>query len=340
MTETYQIQLPYEILKLFDRELEKGETNYARFIQENFDALRKSVELYGMRSIMPYSWDVNFDSTHSAELYFWMPTKTDRVNSCKVKVLGQNYRGYSGSIASGGSGATGAPSPSSTGTPSNNTTGTGGTGSTGGQSQNHTHSVNSHNHSITNSSQSTGGSGADVTGNTSGVSPDVAGNSGESSGHTHTSGSYACATHTHGSGGLACASHTHSYTRPPSSTGNASPGTGNANQGHTHSGPSHTHSMQSHTHSLNSHTHGVGNHTHNLTLSISESTDPTGVNVYIDDGDGYSASLASDNTPVDIEVDVASSLSTDTGWKKVKITSSRLGRASITLILDCNILRI
>lgn len=291
MTETYQIQLPYEILKLFDRPLEEGETNFARFIQANFDSLRKSVELYGMRSIMPYSWDVNFDSTYSAELYFWMPTKTDRINSCKVKVLGQNYRGYSGSIASGGSGATGVPSPSSTGA--------GGTGSTGGQSQNHTHSVNSHNHS-------------NPTTNTKAY-------------ETLSTGTAEFHDHTY------WATRTHSHTQ--NNTGNASPGTGNANQGHTHSGPSHTHS-------LNSHTHGVGNHTHNLTLSISESTDPTGVNVYIDDGDGYSASLASDNTPVDIEVDVASSLSTDTGWKKLKVSSTRLGRASITLILDCNVLRI
>jgi len=56
--------------------------------------------------------------------------------------------------------------------------------------------------------------------------------------------------------------------------------------------------------------------------------------VYVDNGDGYGSSIASDDSPVAIDVNIASELTTVSGWKKIKITSTRLGRVSVAVIMD------
>ncbi|MGD9276377.1 MAG: phage tail spike protein [Candidatus Pacearchaeota archaeon] len=96
-------------------------------------------------------------------------------------------------------------------------------------------------------------------------------------------------------------------------------------------------SESSHTHTVSNHTHTVSNHTHSLTFGIYESTDPTGVNIYVDNGSGYGSSLISDDTPVSIDYNIVGELSTTAGWKKLKITSSRLGRVVVAIILDLTI---
>lgn len=315
--------LQYEITKLFDivEDKDTGERhidfkkNYAFPIDLNFKRILKYInDLIDMentragRSPMVYNWLENFDTTYSAEFMFYMLTGTELINNAKLKVVGSNYRGYSGSITSGGSGVTG-----SNGSHQHTSAGS------------HQHS-SAGNHSHGYSSISSGGKGASITGSTGSATPNVTGQSGQYSGtpaHVHTAGTYACGSHSHTArGNLACASHTHSYRDRSGSAG------------------SHTHpSTGSHTHpSTGSHTHGVGTHTHGLSLNITEGNNPTGVNIYIDDGSGYGDSIASDNSPVDIEIDIKSHLTTTVGWKKLKVTSTREGRISVTLILDVNLL--
>jgi len=331
-------------------------------LQSHYEYLRKLIEIYGTRVPQPYTWQINFDSTYSAEVPFWMPTKVIKINNCKLKIVGSNYRGYSGDVTVGGSGATGEQSVNhthtnsttggqsvnhlhdapSTGAGGTGLTGAGGTGSTGGQSVNHIHDC------PTTSSGGTHDHSQGSTGSVSGQSYYT----GTADGHYH---SYVRAasgdshTHSNPTTGLA-GSHTHPV-------GN----TGSANQGHTHTGPSHTHTGPSHTHTAGNtgyanvghihtqgitggisvgHTHAVGTHDHGFTLAIIESTDPTGVNVYIDNGTGYGASIKSANSPVNIEMDIKQYLSIIEGWKKIKVTSTRKGRANITLILDTELTRI
>jgi len=288
-----------------------------------------------LRNVLPFNFDDSLDSSYPLECEFFMPPNTDEIKSAWVHIVGRNFRAYSKGAASGG----GQTSSSGGG---QTTSSGGGQTSSGGTAHSHsisgqTASYGSHSHDISDYEANTtaGGSGIDVSGNTGGQSDsDVAGNSGETSGHTHTSGSYYKTAHTHSSGSLAVnGTHIHTYRRallaiPHGYHEHSITGATSSSES------SHTHTVANHTHTVSDHTHTVSNHTHNLTFGIYESTDPTGVNIYVDDGDGYGSSLASDDTPVEIDVNIASSLSATSGWKKIRITSSRLGRVVVVLMLD------
>lgn len=281
----------------------------ASVIRSNFIFANHYAQL---RNVLPYNFDDSLDSSFPLECEFYMPPNVDEIKSCWVHIVGRNFRAYSKGAASGG-GAT-----SSAGGAQTSSSG-GGQTSSGGSS---------HSHSVSGQTASSDGAhthlfvGGTVPTSSSGDGVDVAGLSGTTDAHVHASGSYAVnGNHSHTyfreTGTTSSITHTHSVTGTTSASESA-----------------HTHTVSNHTHTVSDHTHTVPNHTHGLTFGIYEDTDPTGVNIYIDDGSGYGGSLASGNTPVAIDVNVASSLTTVYGWKKLKITSSRLGRVVVAVILD------
>lgn len=108
---------------------------------------------------------------------------------------------------------------------------------------------------------------------------------------------------------------------------------------HTHSTPAHTH--PNHTHSTPNHTHP--NHTHTAVYGIYGSTTPTAVNGYYDNGGGYSAADSYGNAPdattpwnIKTEYNVTSKYS-GTGWKRLKLDTSRLGRFNIILMIEVDL---
>jgi len=268
-----------------------------------------------LRNVLPYNFDDSLDGSYPLECEFYMPPNVDAINSANVHIVGRNFRAYAKGAASGG-GATsssGGGQTSSGGGSHDHTV----SGQTATSSGGHTHTAYVTNY--TNGSETTGAE--DVYG------ADVYGNSGTTDSHVHSSGSYSVGTGT---------SHNHSLSDKYVADGTAIS---------TYSSGTHTHDVSgvtssavgTHTHTVSNHTHTVPNHTHSLTFGIYESTDPTGVNIYVDNGSGYGSSLDNDDSPVAIDYNIASELTTDEGWKKLRITSSRLGRVVVAIILDLTI---
>ena len=86
------------------------------------------------------------------------------------------------------------------------------------------------------------------------------------------------------------------------------------------------------------HSHDVSDHQHSLVFGMFESTTPNGVMLFCDDGNGYGEGIAlsvapDSNTPYALatELDITSMFS-GTGWKKIKLTTSRLGRINFKLM--------
>jgi len=282
-----------------------------------------------LRNVWQMNWQDSLDSSYPLECEFFIPKNVDEIKSCWVHIVGRNFRAYSKGAASGG-GQTSSAGGGQT------------TSSGGGQT---TSSGSSHSHSVSGQTAQNSGSHYHW----------ISGfYTGQENSHTHDIGYYSAYTgytgHT-GIGDDSFESHRHTANIRNSSTEEGSAHSHqigghtsdyDSTSGHTHtisgttssSESSHTHSVSNHTHSVSDHTHTVSDHTHNLIFGIYESVDPTGVNVYIDDGDGYGSSVASDDSPVAIDVNIASELTTISGWKKIKITSTRLGRVSVAVIMD------
>ena len=93
---------------------------------------------------------------------------------------------------------------------------------------------------------------------------------------------------------------------------------------------SHTHTTPDHTHATPDHTHNTPDHTHALSFGIHEEANSPTINVYIDDGAGYGASIGaynSDQTDIDITSEISGS-----GWKSIKFTTSQ--RCRIACIIE------
>ena len=111
-----------------------------------------------------------------------------------------------------------------------------------------------------------------------------------------------------------------SHTHPLNITADGAHGHSTPN--HTH--PDHTHTTPDHQHSVSDHQHTVSNHTHSLTFGIYEYAQSPTVNVYVDNGAGYGASIGqytSDQTDIDITAHVSG-----VGIKQIKFTSNKLTR--------------
>jgi hypothetical protein len=79
------------------------------------------------------------------------------------------------------------------------------------------------------------------------------------------------------------------------------------------------------------------NHGHNLIFGIFEGTIPASVNLYCDNGAGYGSAISlGSNEILASELNLSSYFS-GTGWKRMKFTSSRLGRIVAQLILQVDI---
>lgn len=110
---------------------------------------------------------------------------------------------------------------------------------------------------------------------------------------------------------------------------------------HTHTTPNHTHNTPDHTHDTPDHTHP--NHTHTAVYGIYESTTPTAVNGYYDNAGSYSAADSYGNAPdtstpwnIKTEYDITSKYS-GTGWKRLKLDTSRLGRFNVILMIEVDL---
>ena len=80
-----------------------------------------------------------------------------------------------------------------------------------------------------------------------------------------------------------------------------------------------------------------------MTYGIYESTTPTAVNGYYDDGGGYSGADSYGNAPdtttpwnIKTEYNITDKYS-GTGWKRLKLDTSRLGRFNIILMLEIDL---
>jgi len=254
---------------------------------------------YGqLRNVLPFNFDDSLDDTHFLECEFYMPKNVDEIKSCWVHIVGRNFRAYSKGASGGGSHSHSVTAKTSTGGTAHKHTVTGGTAANSG---NHSHTIYFNERSTYDTSPSP---------------PDVAGLSGTTDLHSHTSGTYKAENHSHHylmsqTQTAVLGTHFHSLTGITSVNESA-----------------HTHDVSGQTASA------VGTHTHNLTFGIYEGTNLDGVNVYVADNGEYSGSVASDNAPVEINVNIASSLTAKQGWKKIKITSSNLGRVIICAMLD------
>lgn len=103
----------------------------------------------------------------------------------------------------------------------------------------------------------------------------------------------------------------------------------------------HTHTVANHQHSTPNHAHP--SHSHTAVYGIYESTTPTAVNGYYDDGGGYGAADSYGNAPdtttpwnIKTEYDITDEFS-GTGWKRLKLDTSRLGRFNVVLMIEVDL---
>jgi hypothetical protein len=179
------------------------------------------------------------------------------------------------------------------------------------------------------------------------------GSTGAAGGHSH---SYEKASGT----GYNEGSHSHSLTVP--FFDNASTSTAD---GHQHgyviptgvsSGGAHSHSIShsgattgsvsNHSHSVSiangvtggAHTHTMNiDHSHNIIFGIYEGTIPASVNLYCDNGSGYGSAISLGSAALLAENLNLTAQFSGTGWKKIKFTSSRLGRITALLMVNVDI---
>ena len=260
-------------------------------------------KMYGnfaeIRNVLPYQYEDSLDSTHPFEIDFFIPSDTVNIVSIKLSAKGLKYRGYSSALALNEWFArdTGNTTPAIS-----LITNLGNTGSAGG-----------HDHSYVKAT----GTGC---------------NEGS---HSH---SLTAPWNTQSTG--TTDGHSHSYSQP---NGTTSGGT----HSHSISGSNEdTSSVASHSHSVNlatglsggSHSHEFDiSHTHALLFGIYEGTLPEDVNMFCDDGSGYGPAISLGSSSIlASELNLASHFS-GSGWKKLKFTSSTLGRITANLILQVDI---
>ncbi len=284
-----------------------------RVIMEKLNATIAVVNNLVIRNNIVYTYIESVDATNPFEIDFHIPTATDAIKKISLTLKGVPFRAYSKAGAAAGtpngggdtSGAGGATTPTSSSGGGETPTSSGGGVVTSTSSGGHTFSA--HRHAVVTDSTVSGNAvyfnGTDlcVTGGGSFLTAffTIA----TIPAHTHTGG-----THTHT---VTTSNHTHTVTI--------------AN--HTHTTPDHTHP----------------NHTHTAVYGIYGSTTPTAVNGYYDDGGGYSGADSYGNAPdtttpwnIKTEYDITDKYS-GTGWKRLKLDTSRLGRFNIILMIEVDL---
>lgn len=256
------------------------------FIQTNSITADKYNEL---RNTYVQQGQDSLDPTYPFELDFEIVSEMTAIQKILLSFRIRKFRAYSKGAASGGgatSGSGGGQTSSATGTPSGGGSTTGYTGTPSGGGA--TSGANTHTYilDISTGEWHTATNVGDE--NRNGFLPSGHGNiSLVSANHTHT---------------------TPNHTHP----------------NHTHTTPDHTH--PSHTHTVSNHTHNIPNHTHALTFGIYEEAQSPTINVYIDNGAGYGASIGVYTTD-QLDIDITAYIS-GSGFKRIKFTSNVRTRIS------------
>lgn len=266
-------------------------------------------KMYGnfaeIRNVLPFQFEDSLDSSHPFEVDFFIPSDTVRIASVKLNAKGVKYRAYSTSLQL-------FESDNSTreGGVHSHALGTSPYDSQTGEAPDHTHGYThatgiggygsgSHSHELSTSSGSTGSTSA----------------AGDYHSHSVTQ-----ATGVSGSG-----THDHSLSTANDNTSGA------GKHSHSYSKPTEVISGGSHTHTFSM------NHDHSFVFGIFEGTIPESVSLYCDNGSGYGSAISLGSSAIlASELDL-SDYFTGTGWKRMKFTSSKLGRIVAQLILQVDI---
>ncbi|NPV80753.1 MAG: hypothetical protein HPY52_10835 [Firmicutes bacterium] len=274
---------------------------------------------YEIRNVMPYNYLDSLDSSKPFECDFYIPSETTGIVSIKLSARGLRYRAYSKAALLFE--IFGSPT-SSVGDHSHGVDslmGTTLTTSAAGAVSAHTHSFED-----TIPSSSTGSAGSHSHGVTYNfyAYTSYGGDPSHYHGYDRANGTSSAGDHYHGI----------STTTTSKSTGSAG-----AISAHSHTVTVGIQSAGAHNHTINL------SHGHGLEFGIYEDTTPAGVKLYCDNGAGYDAgqSLAAapdTTTPYTLctELDLTSKF-TGTGWKRIKFTSTRLGRIAAVLIVKVDV---
>lgn len=306
-----------------------------RVIMEKLNATLAVVNNLVVRNNIVYTYVESVDATHPFEIDFHIPTATVTIKKISLTLKGVPFRAYSKAGAAAGTPSGGAE-----------TSGSGGgqtSSSGGGQTSSEGGGQSSSSAGAASGGGSTSGNGGGQTSSVAspadvaffllnaGINVTVVGAESASGFLSNGTTNTACRpSHTH-----TVANHTHTtpaHTHP----------------GHTHTVDNHTHTVDNHTHTVDDHTHTTPNHTHpdhthTAVYGIYESTTPTAVNGYYDDGGGYSAADSYGNAPdtttpwnIKTEYDITDKYS-GTGWKRLKLDTSRLGRFNVILMIEVDL---
>jgi len=300
-----------------------------------------------LRNTLVYTGEDSLDTSYPYEIPFRIVSELVAINSIKLSFKILSFRAYSTGVPSGGG--------STTVSGGGSTTVSGG-GSTSGAvdaSSNHTHTITLAN--------GTSAYGVYFDASTLGISAALSActlTTSSSDSHTHTltvvnnnaignvvrysGGVLVCATagvvltdtingHYHTFPiGLAAGSENIVYRASDSSIECTGGGTITSNSTF---GTTHTHTTPNHTHATPDHTHATPSHAHDLTFAIYEEANSPTINVYVDNGAGYGASIGA-YTVDQLDIDLTASVS-GVGWKKVKFTTT--ARCRIASIIECKL---
>jgi hypothetical protein len=276
-----------------------------RVIMEKLNNTMAVINNLVIRNHIVYTYVESIDATHPFEMDFHIPTATSVIKKISLTLKGVPFRSYSKTGA-----AAGTPSGGGSTTPSGggSTTASGGgstSGSGGGQTSSNPDADHYHRVKVWQGGDKEYGDVGIGTDNSNYIL-EGATDSFKLIQTTATS-----------------ATHTHTVAN------------------HTHTTPNHTHDTPDHTHETPDHTHP--DHTHTAVYGIYESTTPTAVNGYYDNGAGYSAADSYGNAPdtstpwnIKTEYNITSKYS-GTGWKRLKLDTSRLGRFNVILMIEVDL---
>lgn len=308
---------------LIGKDPDTGEVKFKIGTNGKVEVLEIYSDMYKeIRNVLPYNYLDSLDADNPLICDFYIPSETENIVSVKLSAKGLPFRAYAkGSRSGGATVETSAFGGSHTHSLHNVELSTEGYHDHSGS----TSTTGSHNHSISSSLTSTSKD------NLSGVSSAIKrtsaeGTPGEPVGlHSHSIGDF---------DGASISGHTHDYYKADSTSSTG-------DHKHTISGDGrHTHTISSF--SLvegGSHTHKITipGHTHDLIFGIYEDTSPANVVLWIDNGSGFNTSInLGSNEILAEELDITQYV-TGTGWKRLKFTSSRLGRINAQLIVKVDL---
>ena len=263
-----------------------------------------------IRNVLPYTYMDSLDASHPFEIDFFIPVETVNIASIKLNAKGLKYRAYASAVGFKDAWPWGEDYWTGEATPLMSLT----TGYNNGA----TSLAGAHAHSYIKATGTSGGS------HSHGLSIPSFNNAA-----TSTVGDWDN-------------QHSHEYKLPSGTT------SGGAHSHTISSSSDNTSNVLDHKHTFDApngitggaHRHKVSislNHSHDMTFGIYEGTTPASVSLYCDNGSGYGSAISlGDGIVLANELNLTSYFS-GTGWKKIKFTSSRLGRITALLMVNVDI---